>query len=473
MNDRRTRPIQAEILRTRPMSVTRKMAADFPRLRAMAEQRGLTLHHLGAGYPHPEVSSPERYIAQKEAYFSHLARVRDPESPDRARRELMRELYNYGDTLGPRSTREAFARVYGHDFGFSMDPDRLIPTMGATGGIALVCSLFERYGGPLAYIVDAPTYTGFVSRASLYQKARFYSVPMDEEGPIPGLFRAQVKKAREDGNFVPLYYTVPDGHNPGGISFSQARRLEILDIVREEGLLIAEDAPYTYISYEDEGARPRPFVALDPGHTIHLFTASKIGLPGPRVGFLYTEAGAVVAGDEKVSIKDLLVIESAGDLLFHNPESLLGFEAYLMDDRLEPRESLWPVAATKNAVYGENRRILLEGLQTWLGDYPDRFSWTCPGAGFFTVFTFKGGQVRTDAAFVEKLVATYGVVTIPMFGFYPEDAKERDPLAGLDQLRLSFSYNERTGDGRRQDMLDAVRAFAHAARIESGLPGID
>ncbi len=469
MNDTGHRPIQAEILQTRPMSVTRKMAADFPRLRAMAEERGLKLHHLGAGYPHPEVSSPDRYIAQKEAYFDHLARQRDPSDPGGARQNLLMELYNYGDTLGPRSTREAFARVYGHDFGFEMDPDRLIPTMGATGGIAITCSLFERYGGPLAYIVDAPTYTGFVSRASLYQKARFYSVPMDEEGPIPEAFRAQIEKARDDGNFVPLYYTVPDGHNPGGISFSQARRLEILEIVREEGLLIAEDAPYTYISYEDEASRPSPFIALDPHHTIHLFTASKIGLPGPRVGFLYTEADAVVAGGKRVSFKDLLVIESAGDLLFHNPEALVGFEAYLMDEEMRPRDSLWPVAATKNAVYGENRRILLEGLQAMLGDYPELFAWTRPGAGFFTVFTFKGGKVRTDAAFVEKLIARYGVVTIPMFGFYPDDARERDPSAGFDQLRLSFSYNEQRGEGRRRDMEEAVQAFANAVRVESGL----
>ncbi len=144
-----------------------------------------------------------------------------------------------------------------------------------------------------------------------------------------------------------------------------------------------------------------------------------------------------------------------------------------MDENFEPRESLWPVAALKNAVYGENRNILLEGLQTWLGDYPDLFAWTRPGAGFFTVFTFKSSAVRTDAAFVEKLVADYGVVTIPMFGFYPEDARKRDPEVGFNQLRLSFSYNEKTGEGRRNDMLEAVRAFAHAVRIESGLPGLE
>ena len=51
-----------------------------------------------------------------------------------------------------------------------------------------------------------------------------------------------------------------------------------------------------------------------------------------------------------------------------------------------------------------------------------------------------------------------------MFGFYPDDAKVRDPNAGLDQLRLSFSFSESFGDKRREGMLAAVDAFTDAMR---------
>jgi len=51
-------PIQAPLLQQQPVSVTRQMAAAFPRLTQMAAAKGLKLHHLGAGYPHPEVSDP-------------------------------------------------------------------------------------------------------------------------------------------------------------------------------------------------------------------------------------------------------------------------------------------------------------------------------------------------------------------------------------------------------------------------------
>jgi len=466
-----TNTIDCPLLRLMPVSVTRQMAAAFPKLKAMAESKGLKLHHLGAGYPHPEVSDPTTYIAHREAYFRHLAAQAGATSADEALRALRMGMYGYTDTLGPLQVREAFARVYGSDFDFEIDPGLLIPTIGATGGISLLCSAYERSGEKIAYIVDSPTYTGILSRAALYQRARFYSVELvDDHGPDPEELRARIREARSDGYHVAFYYTVPDGHNPGGISFSQERRGAILDVVREEGTFIVEDAPYTYISYEAADNRPRPFVAMDPTHAVHLFTASKIGLPGPRVGFVYGEVELTVAGGERVPLRDLVLTEASGDMLLHNPEALRGFEAYLMDENFELRQSMWPVAKVKNAVYGENRKILLDGLDEYLGEFGDRFRWTRPGAGFFSVFTFADKQVRADSEFVEKLVVEHGVVTIPMFGFVPDDAKERDPDAGLDQVRLSFSFNERIGDGRRQDMREAVQAFAAAVREVCGLP---
>ena len=86
------------------------------------------------------------------------------------------------------------------------------------------------------------------------------------------------------------------------------------------------------------------------------------------------------------------------------------------------RKSLWPVAEGKLAVYRENREILLEGFEAQLGAHRDRFHWTVPEAGFFSVFTFLDSNLRTDDEFIEQLVANYGLVVIPMYDFYPPDA---------------------------------------------------
>ncbi len=465
-------PVPAPLLREQPVSVTRQMAAALGRLLAEAKAKGMTLHHLGAGYPHPEVSDPTAYIGQKRAYFRHVAgQAQDDADP--ALRSLMTTLYGYTDTMGPAQARQAFARVYGHDFGVELDPDCIVPTIGATGGIAQMCAMFEHAGKPIAYIVDAPTYTGLISRAQLYEKASFYSVPMDGEGPDPEVMAAQIDRARADGNTVAFYYTVTDGHNPGGISFSVERRQAILDVCRAKQVLIVEDAPYTYISYEEADKRPPPLVAMAPDMVVHLFTASKIGLPGPRVGMAIAQAQVALPTGKTVPVKNLLLTESSGSILFHNPEGLRSFEAYLHDAAMAERPSLWPVAAKKNAVYGENRRILLDGLDHYLGDHPELFSWTRPGAGFFSVFTFRDARFRTDGAFVERLVAEHGVVTIPMFGFYSADAKQRDPDVGLNQIRLSFSYSTGVGEARVKEMQAAVSAYGRAVRSLYGLPPLD
>ncbi len=464
--------IPAPRLREQPVSVTRQMAAALGRLLAEAKAKGTTLHHLGAGYPHPEVSDPTAYLVQRRGYLRHLVGG-EGLAADRQLRSLMTTLYGYSDTMGPVQARQAFARVYGNDFGFEIDPDCVVPTIGATGGIAQMCSMFEHAGEPIAYIVDAPTYTGLISRAQLYEKASFYSVPMDDDGPDPAVMAAQIDQARADGKVVAFYYTVTDGHNPGGISFSVQRRQAIIDVCRARGVLIVEDAPYTYISYEDADNRPPPLVAMAPDLVVHLFTASKIGLPGPRVGMAIAQAQVELPSGKTVPVKNLLLTESAGSILFHNPAALRSFEAYLTDERFVERASLWPVAAVKNAVYGENRLILLDGLKHYLGDHPELFTWTEPGAGFFSVFTFRDGRFRTDGAFVERLVAEFGVVTIPMFGFYSADAKRRDPDVGLDQIRLSFSYSTGVGAERVRELQAAVEAYGRAVRSLYGLPRVD
>lgn len=460
--------LKAPDLVLQPVSVTRKMSASLPRLREIAQSKGLKIHHLGAGYPHPEVTDPRGFIEHQNAYFAHLQQVEGLNDPE-ALPEYLRESFSYGDTLGPRTTREVFAQVYGADWDIDIDIRKLIPTVGATGGINLMCSLAERPGTPVAYITDAPTYAGFTARVSLCQHARIFSVDMDEEGALPDQFRAQILAAREQGYFVPFYYTVPDGHNPAGFSFSQARREVLLNIAREEGILIVEDAPYLYINFAPSPARPKPFFAMAPEQTVHLFTGSKIGFPGPRVGFLYSQATLAIADGKTVDLAEMALTEASSDILFQNPAALRGFEALLHDAKFEPISSMWLLAEEKLGVYRENREILLSVLEEKLGQYPEYFSWTRPDAGFFSVFTFRQSSIKTDDSFIESLVAQYGVVAIPMYDFYPADAKARDPDAGLNQLRLSFCFSESKGEARRVDMREAITTFCDAALQLTGL----
>jgi len=455
-------------LKRMSVSVTRKMSASLPGLRRLAQDKGLKIHHLGAGYPHPEVTDPRQFLEHEAGYLEHLTAAEGLNDPT-VLPEHLREAFSYGDTLGPLSTRQVFARVYGNDWQLEMKPECLIPTIGATGGISLICSVFENAGLPLAYLTDAPTYAGFMARAGLCQQAKIYSVEMDAEGPIPAVFEQQIAAARADGRFVPFYYTVPDGHNPAGFSFSAKRRLEILAIARREGILIVEDAPYLYINFAEPGNRQKPFVSLDPQQTVHLFTGSKIGFPGPRVAYLYSEASIEINNGEHASLAELALLQASADILFPNPAAFLGFEALLHEADFTERKSMWPVAEEKLHVYRENREIMLQGFESALGAYPDLFHWTVPMAGFFSVFTFLSGTISTDDDFIRQLVTDYGLVVIPMYDFYPPDARVRNPNAGLDQLRISFCFSESTGEQRRKDLTEAVSTFCTAVKQLAGV----
>jgi 2-aminoadipate transaminase len=451
----------------RSVSVTRKLAAGLEDLKRIATERGLRIHHLGGGYPHPEVCDPRGFVRQRQRYFEACAEA-EPGGGEGLSAAL-RGAFAYTDTLGPEATRCVFARIYGRDWGVKLDPARLVATLGATGGISLTCSVFERLGVPLAFITDAPTYPGFLARAQLHPNTEIYSVEMDEEGPVVEVMREQIRRARENGRLVPFYYTIPDGHNPGGFSFSQRRRVQLLELMRDEDLLILEDAAYLYMSYCGSENRAQPFFAMDPERTIHLFTASKLGLPGPRVGFAYSETSLPSETGSRLAFSDLLLDEASGAYLFQNPETLRGFEALLHDEELNERDSLWSLASKKTVVYRENRDLLLGIFEQHLGRHRDQFSWTNPQGGFFTVFSFRKGAISTGDSFVQRLMERYGIVVVPMHHFFPRDARQRNAEAGLDQLRLSFSFTEGCGRDRVREIRSAAAAFCNAVLYESGL----
>jgi len=107
--------MDAPDLKLQEVSVTRKMAASLPRLREIAQGKGLKMHHLGAGYPHPEVTDPRKFLDHQARYYEYLERE-EGINDEKKLPEYLRESYSYTDTLGPKTTRECFARIYGRDW---------------------------------------------------------------------------------------------------------------------------------------------------------------------------------------------------------------------------------------------------------------------------------------------------------------------------------------------------------------------
>ena len=63
--------------------------------------------------------------------------------------------------------------------------------------------------------------------------------------------------------FPKFVYTTPTGANPSGTTASEQRKRDVLQVVREYGILLLEDDPYMLLSFQGLGegtpeTRPRP-----------------------------------------------------------------------------------------------------------------------------------------------------------------------------------------------------------------------
>ncbi|KAI5287434.1 Aromatic/aminoadipate aminotransferase 1 [Ascosphaera aggregata] len=134
------------------------------------------------------------------------------------------------------------------------------------------------------------------------------AVKMDEQGPLPEVldeiltnWDAKAKGARKPR----LFYTIPTGHNPTGITHSLERRKAIYEVSRKHDLVLVEDEPYYFLqmqkykgagqsenktcrSHEEFIASLVPsYLSMDvDGRVIRFDSFSKIIAPGTRIGWI-------------------------------------------------------------------------------------------------------------------------------------------------------------------------------------------
>src|SRR5262249_48291166 len=80
-------------------------------------------------------------------------------------------------------------------------------------------------------------------------------------------------------------YTIPTVQNPTGTILGEARRLELLKLARDYGVLIFEDDCYADLVWD--GSRPPALYAMsEHGGVVHIGSFSKSVAPALRVGFI-------------------------------------------------------------------------------------------------------------------------------------------------------------------------------------------
>lgn len=307
----------------------------------------------------------------------------------------------YGGGQGAPALRERLAMLMAEEETVA-DPEDMVVTTGAQQALDLVGKVLIDPGDLIA--IEAPAYVGALSAFSAYEP-RYLQIELDDEGMVV----ERLEEALVRGERPKFVYTVPNFHNPAGVTMSSRRREHLVALCREAHIPIVEDNPYGLLRFE--GSMERTLRSLDPQNVIYLGTVSKVFSPGVRVGWALAEPGV---------LQRLVLAKEAADLCGSNL-TMLVTERYLAGDAW--RANLERLVAT----YRRRRDVMLAALAE---RFPADASWTRPAGGFYVWVTLPSYfDTRTLlAAAVERRVAY-----VPGTAFYPDGR-------GTDKMRLAFCY---------------------------------
>ncbi|MEA9985379.1 MULTISPECIES: PLP-dependent aminotransferase family protein [Subtercola] len=310
----------------------------------------------------------------------------------------------YGSGQGVPKLREHILEVMALE-GISGSVDDVIVTTGSQQALDLVTKLFINPGDVI--LAEAPSYVGAIGVFRSYQ-ADVEHVLMDDDGLIPDALRDAIARVRRDGKTIKFLYTIPNFHNPAGVTLSAPRREEILHICRSEGILVLEDNPYGLLYFD--GPPPAPLRSTEDEGVIYLGSFSKTLAPGFRIGWAIAPH----------AIREKLVLAAESAILCPSAFSQLVISEYLETADWKKQIN------TFRGVYEERKNTMIAALSEHLPD----LSWTNPNGGFYVWVTLPdyldSKQMLPRA--VKELVAY-----TPGTAFYADGG-------GRNKIRLSFCY---------------------------------
>ncbi|WP_254549758.1 aminotransferase-like domain-containing protein [Catellatospora tritici] len=350
----------------------------------------------------------------------------------------------YGLGQGMPELREQICALMadvGIDASVGASPEDVVVTIGGQQALDLIARLFLDPGDVI--LAEGPTYVGALGVFQAAQ-AEVVHVPMDHDGLIPAALETAIEEQRRLGRRVKFLYTIPTYQNPAGVTLSEERREQVLDICERAGLLVIEDDPYGRLGFEGEA--PRPLRARRRDGVFYLSTFSKTFAPGLRVGWILAPH----------AVRDKLVITTEANILCPSNFAQSVVSTYL--STMPWRQQL----KTYQQIYAERRDTMLSALADLM---PEGTTWTRPAGGLFVWATLPEGL--DSKAMVPRAIAAR-VAYVPGTGFYADGT-------GRQHLRLNFSFPspERIREGVRRlagvvEQELALRAvFADAGSLDS------
>ena len=374
--------------------------------RYAARTRGMTASEIRALFAvasRPEVVS----LAGGMPYLHALPMDVVAEMVGRLTASAGATVLQYGSGQGDPVLRERICEVMALE-GITASPEDVVVTVGSQQALDLVTRVFCDPGDVI--LAEAPSYVGALGTFSSYE-TEVVHVPLDDDGLIPSALQEAIDGLARAGKRAKFLYTVPNYHNPAGVSLSRERRREVSRICQEAGLLILEDNPYGLLGFDGDPV-PALRAEQDEG-IIYLGSFSKTFAPGLRVGWALAPRG----------VKEKLVLAAEAAVLCPPSYNQAIVAEYLATCPWQAQ------VKTFRELYRERRDAMLSSLEQLL---PSTCSWTHPTGGFYVWMTLPDG---VDAKAMLPRAVQARVAYVPGVAFYANGD-------GSSHVRLSYCYPE-------------------------------
>lgn len=311
----------------------------------------------------------------------------------------------YGGPQGPPPLRQELAEWIGQLEGIELTREHFMLTSGSAQALDNICRAFLDPDD--AVIVESPTFSGSI-RSFRGQEAVIYGVGLDDKGMLSDELRSVAERVGNDGRALKLIYSIPNFHNPAGVTMTLERREELVKVGRETGALIIEDAAYDGLRFDGEDL-PSLFTLAGGEGVIRIGTFSKIIATGLRLGYSQADPEAIQAlvnmrfdmGTSPMTARTVVELMRNGTMEDHRQR--------MVD------------------LYRRKRDVMLEALQEHCAEH---CSWSRPEGGFFIWLELKPGATAQE---VSKTAYAEGAVVVPGDSFFCDEDCE-------NFVRLAYSF---------------------------------
>jgi len=379
---------------------------------------------LGGGYPNPETFVFDKLQIQ----------FKDGNKIEVSGAELT-SASQYGPTEALPKLKQELLKWHNFKDGVELENDQLIVLNGCQEGLFIMAYLFQNQNDSI--IMSEPSYPGTLSAFRSFSK-NFITVPIDSNGLKTDIVENELEHIKATGGILPkIIYTIPNGHNPGGVTLSIERRKHLIEIANRWDLIVLEDDPYQLLELDNK-PNPPTIQSLDTeGRVVRLDSFSKIFAPGLRIGY--------ATGPSEI-IRQFVLFKQSANLHTSSFIQVVLYR-YLQKAGVKNFSQL----IKKNCeMYRINRNAMVEAAKKYL---PPAVKYNIPGSGMFIWFELPSQYNAKQM--IEKQCEELKVLLVPGNAFSSKN--------GLNNfMRASFSLVP------PEQITEGIRRFAEMIKNNKG-----